>query len=34
MWQWPVDSKARKRVDRFLSAPAPAASGAASATSR
>jgi hypothetical protein len=34
MWQWPVDSKAKKRVDRFLSAPAPAASGAASASSR
>ena len=34
MWQWAVDNKARKRVDRFLSAPAPAASTAASATSR
>jgi hypothetical protein len=34
MWQWAVDNKAKKRVDRFLSAPAPAASNAASAGSR
>jgi hypothetical protein len=28
MWQWAVDKKAAKRVDRFLSAPAAAASAA------
>lgn len=28
MWQWAVDSKARKRVDRFLSMPAIPASAA------
>jgi len=34
LWQWALDSKAAKRVDRFLSAPAPAASGPASSASR
>ncbi len=28
MWQWAVDNKARKRVDRFLSMPATPASSA------
>ena len=28
MWQWAVDNKARKRVDRFLSMPAAPASSA------
>ena len=28
MWQWAVDSKAKKRVDRFLSMPATPASAA------
>ena len=28
MWQWPIDSKANKRVDRFLSMPAMPASSA------
>ena len=27
-WQWAVDNKANKRVDRFLSVPVPAASAA------
>ena len=28
VWKWPIDSKARKRVDRFLSMPALPASSA------
>ena len=34
LWQWALDNKATKRVDRFLSAPAPAASAPASSASR
>ena len=34
LWQWALDNKATKRVDRFLSAPAPAASSPASSASR
>jgi hypothetical protein len=30
MWQWPVDNKARKRVDRFLSMPASVPASTAS----
>ena len=32
MWKWAVDNKAKKRVDRFLSMPALAASGASAAS--
>ena len=33
MWRWPIDNKANKRVDRFLSMP-PLPASAASAASR
>jgi len=33
MWRWPIDSKANKRVDRFLAMP-PLPASAASAASR
>jgi len=30
IWQWAIDKKAKSRVDRFLSAPAPAPASSAS----
>ena len=34
MWKWPIDSKASKRVDRFLSMPPLPASATSAAASR